>query len=108
MSIIILMGISCACGAFVRYGLSRFNVKFPYGTLLANCLGCFCIGFLYKHVQGTDLYLILATGFCGGLTTYSTLNLDWILLSKSSKLFIFYALFSYCLSFLSLLFGIII
>lgn len=91
MKLILLMGILCSGGAFVRFGLSRFNTSFPYGTLLANCLGCFFIGYLYSHTQGTDLYLILATGFCGGLTTYSTLNSEWINLRNSLYMFFYMA-----------------
>lgn len=34
-----LMGILCTCGAMLRFYLSRYNVKLPYGTLFANCLG---------------------------------------------------------------------
>lgn len=101
-----IMAILCACGAFVRYSLSRFNTKFPYGTVLANCLGCFCIGFLYKHVHGTDLYLILATGFCGGLTTYSTLNSEWLSLINKKNLFFLYFCLNYLLGFLFLVVGI--
>ncbi|MDH3895428.1 MAG: CrcB family protein, partial [Chromatiales bacterium] len=48
-----------------------------YGTLTANLLGCFVIGFLMQLVVAFNWpspmgRLFLATGFCGGLTTLSS------------------------------------
>lgn len=50
--------------------------EFPLGTLAANLLGCFLIGFLWSSFEGTRLSnewrLFLFTGFLGGFTTFST------------------------------------
>lgn len=67
-------------GSIFRYLLSThisfFSMKgFPVGTLLCNVLGCCIIGFgfsLFREHPG--MKLLLLTGFCGGLTTFSTFS----------------------------------
>ena len=70
-------------GSICRYYLARhFNytgqeyIIFPYGTLIANILSCFILGFLIqKQISNhltENLRLLLATGFCGGFSTFST------------------------------------
>lgn len=80
--VIVYLVIACGLGALVRYFFSRYNQasKLPLGTLIANLLGCFLIGLFYNHVESKEVYAMLATGFCGGLTTFSTLNdeLQWM------------------------------
>ena len=73
-----LMITACGGGSLVRYFLSKVNSRavLPVGTLMANLLGAFLIGYFYNHIQDKQLYTILATGFCGGLTTFSSLMLD--------------------------------
>lgn len=61
--------------------------KFPYGTLLVNVLGCILIGMVVSMVakQGEgagNSRLLLATGFCGGFTTFSAFALENIELIK--------------------------
>lgn len=70
--VIVYLAIACGFGALVRYFFSRYNQasKLPLGTLIANLLGCFLIGVFYNHVESKEVYAILATGFCGGLTTF--------------------------------------
>ena len=72
-------------GAIVRYLLSLIMPKsicaVPYCTLLANFLGCFFATLVFSYfVVKTDfnpLYkTFLITGFCGGLSTLSTLSLE--------------------------------
>jgi len=68
-------------GSAARYGLSKWlnnpEVTIPYGTLVANVLGSFLIGIILGYSLKSDLLsqqttLLLATGFCGGFTTFST------------------------------------
>ena len=68
-------------GSVARYWLSlklnNFESAIPYGTLLANILGSLIIGFILGYSSRTGLLsenqsLLLATGFCGGFTTFST------------------------------------
>ena len=72
-------------------GLSRYLISiwlpaspdFPWGTLFANYLGIFCLvylvkGYLVYKGSGKGVVLALGTGFCGGLTTFSSLMLDGV------------------------------
>ncbi|MEB3274835.1 MAG: fluoride efflux transporter CrcB [Prochlorothrix sp.] len=49
---------------------------FPWGTLGVNSLGCFVIGLVLalaeRHGMSREQTLLLATGFCGGFTTFSS------------------------------------
>lgn len=67
-------------GSVARYLLSlKFNnieSGIPYGTFLANVLGSLTIGFLFGYMAKSGAInqnhsLLLATGFCGGFTTFS-------------------------------------
>ena len=105
-----LMLIACGGGALVRYFLSKVNSRavLPVGTLMANLLGAFLIGYFYNHVQDKQLYTILVTGFCGGLTTLSTFNAELLGLFSNKKKFIHYLLLTYLLGFLAIILGIFI
>ena len=64
--------------------------EFPWGTLLVNYLGIFCLVYLVKGYlvyKGTSkgLVLVLGTGFCGGLTTFSSLMLDAVKLLDTGR-----------------------
>lgn len=75
-----------AVGAVLRYALSRaFPVRpghLPGGILLVNVLGSGLAGALIglAEVAAVDgaLRLVLVTGFCGGLTTFSTWSVETI------------------------------
>ena len=77
----LLVGLGGAAGSVLRYAfallLQRWAVTIPYGTLVANLLGCFVIGLITETAARGGLIrpsarLLLATGFCGGLTTMSS------------------------------------
>ena len=75
-----------AVGAVLRYALSRaFPVRpghLPGGILIVNVLGSGLAGALIGLAERAeltgDLRLILVTGFCGGLTTFSTWTVETI------------------------------
>src|SRR6478752_4895568 len=54
--------------------------SFPFGTLFVNIVGSLILGFLTGVAvhRGLDLLVMaaLGTGFCGALTTFSTLAVD--------------------------------
>jgi CrcB protein len=57
------------------------GVRFPFGTLTVNLVGCFLIGAIHGVAMLTsrispDARLFLTTGVIGGLTTYSAFNYD--------------------------------
>ena len=75
-----------ALGASLRYLLGlvlkqRLGEAFPYGTLSANLLGCFLIGWLFPHVSGATgqrevVGLMLMVGCLGGFTTFSSFGFE--------------------------------
>ena len=85
--------IAAMAGGLVRYGFSNAlpaSPDFPWGTLLVNYLGIVCLVYLVKGYlvhKGTSKGLILAlgTGFCGGLTTFSSLMLDAVKLLDTGR-----------------------
>ena len=80
-------------GGLVRYFLSSqlpASPDFPWGTLLVNYLGIFCLvylvkGYLAHKGSSKGLVLALGTGFCGGLTTFSSLMLDAVKLLDNGR-----------------------
>lgn len=74
----------------IRFPIVGFLPGFPWGTFAVNILGCFVIGAIYglidRHVAMTDATrLFLTTGFCGGLTTFSTFSHENVLLFGSGN-----------------------
>ena len=74
-----------AAGALLRWQLGlRLNSLFPVvppGTLAANLIGGYIIGFAIAYLaQAQNLApewrLFIITGFCGGLTTFSTFSAE--------------------------------
>ena len=59
-------------GTLCRYGISRLTQEtaFPWGTFLANMIGCFLFGVFVERVP-SEWKPIFLTGFCGGFTTFS-------------------------------------
>ena len=80
-------------GGLVRYFVSSqlpASPEFPWGTLLVNYLGIFCMvylvkGYLLYKESSKGLVLALGTGFCGGLTTFSSLMLDAVKLLDTER-----------------------
>lgn len=74
------VGLGGALGAVIRYEFDQLlhnaNHSFPWGTLLANLLGCFLIGFFFKlfedKIAHEHLRVMVMTGFLGALTTFSS------------------------------------
>jgi CrcB protein len=76
------LSIGAIVGASSRYFVSRFVAKvittsFPYGTLLINVTGSFILGlFLVWSTERALLdprwRLMIAIGFCGSYTTFSS------------------------------------
>ncbi len=92
---LLLVFLGGGLGSCLRYLLSRYAITiFQYGylgTLIANGLGCLLIGFIFgMTARGNYLSqnhtLLLATGFCGGFTTFSAFALENHLLLKEGQL----------------------
>ena len=89
-----VIGAAGAVGALARYLLGRFiadraGSSFPLGTLLINVTGAFAIGLLAALVghklMSPALQRILATGFLGGYTTFSTMSWEGVQLASGGS-----------------------
>jgi CrcB protein len=76
------VGVGGMIGSLCRYGLTLLfrgeSISMPYGTLLSNVAGCLVIGAVMELASAGEILspaarLFLATGFCGGFTTLSSL-----------------------------------
>lgn len=91
-----VVGCAGALGALARYLIgrvvaSRASTSFPWATLLINVSGAFVIGLIAgltsRHVITPLMQTVLATGFLGGYTTFSTMSWEAMqLLQEGSRL----------------------
>lgn len=89
---ILLVGLGGGVGSILRYGVSVLihSKLFPYATLAVNIIGSFIIGVVFalsiKQEGLPDTWkLFLATGICGGFTTFSAFSLENMGLIQSGK-----------------------
>ena len=97
MKQVFLVFLGGGLGSVLRFLIGKlYNTQqFPLGTFLVNCIGCLLIGLIigYGLKQQSFLkehhILILATGFCGGFTTFSSFAYENVSLLKSGDFFNF-------------------
>ena len=92
---LVLVMLGGALGGAGRYWLGgamlrQFGTGIPYGTLAANLIGSFAVGFLAVWLEGRGpqaLYwrAFLIVGVLGALTTYSALMLECLLMARSQR-----------------------
>jgi fluoride exporter len=89
------ISMGAALGALLRWQLGiRLNSLFPAippGTLTANLIGGYIIGLAVAYfAQAPEIApewrLLIITGFCGGLTTFSTFSAEVVTLLQSGRL----------------------
>lgn len=107
-----------ATGAGMRHlvglvALRLFGIAFPYGTLTVNVVGSFLMGLFIEFMAlkldaSSNLRLLIATGFLGGFTTFSSFSLDVALLWErgAAMLAAFYVVVSVAVSILALFAGL--
>jgi|SRR5579863_2104117 len=92
---IVAISVGAATGALLRWQLGmRLNGLFPtvpLGTLTANLVGGYVIGFAVAYFAeapslSPEWRLFVITGFCGGLTTFSTFSAEVVTLLQDGKL----------------------
>ena len=92
---ILAVALGAALGALLRWLLgAKLNSVFPTippGTLVANLFGAYVIGlgiafFATFSSISPEWRLLVITGFCGGLTTFSTFSAEVTLLLQQGRL----------------------
>lgn len=92
----LLVIIGAAVGAPLRYLTdravqARHDTVFPWGTFTVNVSGCLVLGLLTGAVAAgaasSHLQLLLGTGLCGALTTYSTFSYETLRLAEGGARF---------------------
>jgi len=91
---IVAVGVGAATGAWLRWVLGLFlNAYFPpipLGTLAANLIGGYVVGAaiaFFSQATGIapEWRLLIITGFCGGLTTFSTFSAEITVLLQQGR-----------------------
>jgi CrcB protein len=79
----VLVAMAGGIGCLVRYGIElavrhRHPRQRPWGTVGANALGCFVAGFVVYGLTNLtpEWRSVLTSGFCGGLTTFSSFSAE--------------------------------
>jgi CrcB protein len=94
IKILLIIGTGGFIGSIARYaigllGLKIFQGTFPLGTFAANMIGCLLVGIIFglfeKDLLSSNWRFFLATGFCGGFTTFSTFSLENIQMLRSGE-----------------------
>jgi fluoride exporter len=92
----LLVGLGGAVGSMLRYGSGLIipSKNFPLATLLVNVAGSFIIGVVIAYSLRSEIFaanwkLFLATGICGGFTTFSAFSLENLQLLQNGKFAVF-------------------
>lgn len=92
LMLVMLGGALGAAGRFWLGGamLRQFGSGMPWGTLAANLIGSFAVGYIAVWLEGRGqaaLYwrAFLIVGFLGGLTTFSALMLEALLFARTQR-----------------------
>ena len=92
---ILAISLGAVLGALLRWQLglklNSFFPSLPPGTLTANLIGGYIIGLAVAYFAQTpdiapEWRLLIITGFCGGLTTFSTFSAEVVTLLQAGRL----------------------
>ena len=89
------VGVGASIGGMSRFVLGsyiqqRAGGDFPTGTLVINVTGSFVLGIIMRYAFQTDavspeMRALLASGFCGGYTTFSTFSYETAILVEDGE-----------------------
>ena len=116
MKSFLLVFLGGGLGSGLRYlvtvTMNQYSKVLPFGTFTVNMLGCLLIGLILGYAQKENTLtsnqtLLLATGFCGGFTTFSAFANENLELIKNGEIFNFsiYAITSILVGILAVLIG---
>lgn len=119
MKQVLLVFVGGGFGSVLRFLIGKYlnnsGTGFPYGTFAANIIGSLLIGLILgyaakQHTLSENQVLFLATGFCGGFTTFSAFAYENHLFLKSGDFmnFAVYTIMSFVIGFLAVFGGILI
>ena len=98
MKSFLLVFLGGGLGSSLRYlvtiAMNQYSKVLPFGTFTVNILGCLLIGLILGYAQkentlNSNQILLLATGFCGGFTTFSAFANENLELIKNGEIFNF-------------------
>lgn len=83
-----------ALGALLRYGTARALAahpsRLPWAVLIVNVVGSLiggiALGLAQGGMWGADARYVVLSGFCGGLTTFSTFSVETIQLAMEGRM----------------------
>ena len=116
MKQLLLVFIGGGFGSVFRYLLGKYlnnpENGIPYGTFVANIIGSLLIGIILgltakSEALSQNQTLLLATGFCGGFTTFSAFAYENHVFLKNGDFatFAFYTIASFIVAFLAVFAG---
>ena len=96
MAKVLLAGAGGFIGSILRYliviSINQWadGAKFPFGTLVVNCIGCLIIGMLSQLGEARGIFtaearVFIFVGILGGFTTYSSFGNETIDLWRANK-----------------------
>lgn len=117
MKNLLLVFVGGGFGSVLRYIVGKYlnspETGIPYGTFAANILGSLLIGIILglaakNNTLSQSQTLLLATGFCGGFTTFSTFAYENHVFLKSGDFtsFALYTIGSFVVGFLAVFLGL--
>ena len=117
MKQLLLVFVGGGFGSVLRYLIGKYlnnpQDGIPYGTFAVNILGSLLIGIILGLAAKNDTLtsnqtLLLATGFCGGFTTFSSFAYENYVFLKTGDFtsFALYTIASFIIGFLAVFFGL--
>lgn len=85
-------------GAISRFAISNYFSKvskmdIPLGTIFVNLLGAFLLGLFVQLGLSGSANALIAIGFLGSFTTFSTVMLEMVQMIKSGNRIVFFTYF---------------